>query len=148
MNQVNLRRSANPSLGYTDQQTNAEANYQQAMAHASADPRFNAKAYDRASVSRGPGQYAYGASKAATNYAANMAGSEATRMNDAYSNAAMRLNDQARQQDFGFALAGLQEQQNQNIAMNNLRRQGRAMDFYGNIFNQMMGMGGALGGLL
>ena len=142
MNQVNLYQQPSPSLGYTPRQTNAEANYHQARAHAMADPRFNAKQFDRPGSSRGKGQYAYGAAQAATAYADSLSQGEAARMQDAYSNAGLRLNDQARQQDFGLALSGLQEQDAQQAAMFNLGQQGRALDFAGNAFNQMMGSAG------
>ena len=147
MNQVNLYQTPNPALGFTPRQTGAEANYHQAMAHASSDPRFNAKQYDRPGSSRDKGQYAYGASRGAMDYADNMGKAEAARMGDAYSNANLSLGEQARQQDYGMALAGLQEQQAQNAAMQRLGQQSRAMDFSGNVFNQMTGMaGGMMGG--
>lgn len=146
MNQVNLYQTPNPALGFTPRQTDAEANYYQAMAHASSDPRFNAKQYDRPGSSRGRGQYAYGASRGAMDYAENMARGEAARMGDAYANANLSLGEQARQQDFGMALAGLQEQQAQNAAMHRLGQQSRAMDFTGNVFNQMTGMAGDMMG--
>jgi hypothetical protein len=142
MNNVNLYQSPNPALGYTPQQTNAEANYHQAMAHAASDPRYNAKQYDRPGVSRGKGQYAYGAAQGAQGYAQNMANAEQVRMGDAYANANMQLGEQGRQQEFGMALAGLQEQQAQQDAMFQMGQQSRAMDFAGNAFNQMMGGGG------
>jgi hypothetical protein len=144
MNNVNLYQSPNPALGYTPQQTNAAANYHQAMAHASSDPRYNAKQYDRPGVSRGKGQYAYGAAQGAQGYAQNMANAEQVRMGDAYANANMQLGEQGRQQDFGMALAGLQEQQAQQDAMFRMGQQSRAMDFAGNAFNQMMGGGGGV----
>jgi hypothetical protein len=147
MNQVNLFQTPQPALGFAPRQTNAEANYHQAMAHANADPRFNAKQYDRPGSSRGKGQYAFAASRGAADYAENMARGEAARMGDAYSNANLSLGEQARRQDFGMALAGLQEQQSQNAAMQQLGRQSRAMDFTGNVFNQMTGLaGGMMGG--
>lgn len=148
-NQVNLYQQPNPALGFTPQQTNAEANYSQAMAHSMADPRYNAKQYDRGGVSRSKGQYAYGAAQGAKAYADAMSQGEMARMQDAYTNAGLNLGEQARQQDFGMALAGLQEQQAQNAFMQRLGQQGRMMDFTGNVFNQMMGLGGkALGGNL
>lgn len=146
MNQVNLYQTPNPALGFTPRQTGAEANYHQAMAHASSDPRFTAKQYDRPGSSRGKGQYAAGASQGATNYAENMGKAEAARMSDAYSNANLSLGEQARQQDYGMALAGLQQQQEQNAVMQRLGQQSRAMDFSGNVFNQMTGMAGDMTG--
>lgn len=146
-NRVHISTTANPPLGFTPRQTNAEANYRKAMAVASADPRFNVKPYDRASVSRGAGQYSYAAAKGAQQYADGIAGAEMSRMQDAYSNAGQLLGEQARQQEFGMALAGLQEQQGQEAYMNNLRRRQRSMDFAGNVFGQILG-GGALGGLV
>jgi hypothetical protein len=144
MNNVNLYQTPNPALGFTQRQTDAESNYHQAMAHASADPRFNARQYDRPGVSRGKGQYAYGAAQGAQNYAQNMSAAEQARIGDAYTNAGMQLGEQGRQQDFGMALAGLREQQAQQDAMFQLGRQGRAMDFAGNVFNQMTGLGGKM----
>jgi hypothetical protein len=142
MNNVTLNQSPNPALGYTQRQTNANANYHQAMAHASSDPRYTAKQFDRPGASRGKGQYAYGAAQGAQNYAENMANAEQARMGDAYANAQMQLGEQGRRQDFGMALAGLQEQQAHQDAMFRMGQHGRAMDFAGNVFNQMAGGGG------
>jgi len=141
-NNVNLYQKPNPALGYTQRQTNADSNYHQAMAHASSDPRFTAKQFDRPGSSRGTGQYAYGAAQGAQNYAQNMASAEQSRISDAYANAGMQLGEQSRQQDYGMALAGLQEQQAQQDAMFRMGQQSRAMDFAGNAFNQMVGGGG------
>ena len=148
-NQVTLKQQPRPALGFTPRQTNAEANYQKAIAAASADPRYNAKQFDRAGVSRGAGQYSYAAAKGAQQYADQMSAAEMARMQDAYSNAGLALGEQARNQDFGMTLAGLQEQQGQNAYMQRLSQQQRMMDFTGNVFNQILGGGsGVLKGLL
>lgn len=139
MNQVDLYQQR--PRGFDQRQTGAEANYHQAMAHASADPRFTAKKFDRAGVSRGAGQYSYGAAQGAQDYSQHMAQAEAARMNDAYANANWNLAEQDRQQQFGSALAGLHEQNQQAAYMHQLGQQGRAMDFMGNAFNQMASPG-------
>ena len=86
------------------------------------------------------------ASQAAKSYADQLAAGEATRLSDAYANAGMQLGEQARNQDFGTALAGLQQQQAQNAAMQSLGMQRRASDFSGNVFNSMLGLGGNIMG--
>jgi hypothetical protein len=144
MSAVSLYQQPTPALGYTQRQTNANANYHQAMAHAASDPRHTAKQFDRPGSSRGAGQYAYGAAQGAQNYAQNMANAEQGRLGDAYANAGMQLDEQGRRQDFGMALAGLQEQQAQQDAMFRMGQQARATDFAGNAFNQMMGGGGGV----
>lgn len=132
MNQVQLYQQPSPALGFDPRQTSAEANYFQAMAHASADPRATVKQFDRAGLSRGRGQYSQAAAIGAQNYAQGMAQAERARMSDAYAGAGLNLEHQGRQQDFGMALAGLQQQAA-------ISQQNRAMDFSGNVFNQMQG---------
>lgn len=146
-NQVTLKQSPNPALGFTNRQTNASVNQAYADAYASSDPRMTVKQYDRPGVSRGAGQYSYAAAQGAANFADNAAKAQAIGTSDAYANAGMALDEQARNQDFGMALAGLQEQQSQNSYMNQMRQQQRMIDFGGNVFNQMLG-GNILGGLL
>lgn len=99
----------NPALGFSPRQTNASANSSQAQAFASADPRFTAKSFDRAGFSRGQGQYSQGAVQGAEAFATNMGKARDTRLQDAYATANMQLQDQGRQQQFGLALAGLNE---------------------------------------
>lgn len=145
-NNVTLSQQPYPGLGFTNRQTDAEANYQLAAGLANADPRMNAKQYDRPGVSRGRGQYSYAAAKGAKAVADGAQGAEMARMQDAYSNAGLALGEQARQQDFGLALSGLQDSQYQNDYMNQMKQRQRMMDFTGNIFNDMLG-GNVLGGL-
>lgn len=99
----------NPALGFSQRQTNASANNSQAQAFASADPRFTAKSFDRAGFSRGQGQYSQGAVQGAEAFATNMGKARDTRLQDAYATANMQLQDQGQRQQFGLALAGLNE---------------------------------------
>lgn len=114
----------NPNLGFSQRQTNASANNSQAQAFASADPRFTAKSFDRAGFSRGQGQYSQGAVQGAEAFATNMGKARDTRLQDAYATANMQLQDQARQQQFGLALAGLNEDMRQTRWDNSMRMAG------------------------
>lgn len=114
----------NPNLGFSQRQTNASANNSQAQAFASADPRFTAKSFDRAGFSRGQGQFAQGAVQGAEAFATNMGKARDTRLQDAYATANMQLEDQSRQQQFGLALAGLNENLQQTKWNNNMRMAG------------------------
>jgi hypothetical protein len=124
---------------YTPQQTNAAANYQRAMADYEANPRATGKQFQRAGLSSSKGTAYAGSAASADAYAKNMAGAEAARMGDAYHNADMHLGDQVRSDQFGMALARLNEQRAQNQAMNNLQTMGNATGFMGDMFQNMMG---------
>lgn len=94
---------------FNQRQTAAASNNFQAQAHAAADPRFAMKEFDRAGFSRGAGQASYGAAKAAGQYADLMNQSSNVGMQDYYYNANQALDSQIRGQQFGLALAGLNE---------------------------------------
>lgn len=147
MNNVQIHTQPNP-YAYSPQQTAAAQNNAQATAYQMADPRFNAKQYQRAGISSGAGQQYLGAAKGAQEYAQGMAHAQQAGMQDAYSNANMRLQDQTQRNQFGMALAGLQEQNAQNNYMNALQQQQQAMGFIGDQFKNFTGMfgGGASGG--
>lgn len=144
-NNVHLHTQPNP-YGYSTQQTAAAQNNAQANAYAAADPRFNAKQYQRAGVSSGKGQQYLGAAKGAQAYAQGMAQAQQIGMQDAYSNAQTQLQDQAMRNQYGMALAGLQEDNAQMNYMNALNQQQQAMGFLGDQFKNFTGMFGGGGG--
>lgn len=107
-NQVSVYQQP-PTTGFSQRQSNASANNSQAKAFASSDPRYTAKAFDKAGFSRGRGQMSQGAAKGAEAFANNMAQAQETRLQDQSYNAQQQLDNQNRNQQFGFALAGLNE---------------------------------------
>lgn len=98
-----------PPSQLSRRQTAAASNNFQAQANAAIDPRYMVKQFDRAGFSRGAGQAAYGAAKGAEAYADLMNKSASVGMQDDYYNANQALDAQSRNQQFGLALAGLQE---------------------------------------
>jgi hypothetical protein len=131
---------------YSEQQTNAAQNNARANATQAADPRYNAKQYQRAGISAGKGQEYLGAAKGAQAYAQGMAEADSIGMQDAYANADRRLQDETMRDQFGQALAGLSEQNAQAAYMNQLQSQQRAMGFMGDTFKNFTGMFGGGGG--
>lgn len=140
----NIRINHNQSSPqYTPEQTSGAANYQRAMADYEANPRYTGKQFQRAGLSSSKGTAYAGSAASADAYAKNMAGAEGVRMGDAYHNAGMHLDDQIRNDQFGTALARLNEQRTQNQAMNQLQTMGNATGFMGDVFGNMMsGFGG------
>lgn len=127
-NQVSLDRQPNPHQ-LTNRQTAANYNYNQAMAHSQGDPRYAAKQFQRGGLSSSAGTASLGASQAANQFAQGMATAEAGRMQDAFSNANLALDDASQRSQFGYALSGLQEDAAQREYMNQLRSQQNAMNF-------------------
>lgn len=121
--------------GMPQRLTNAAANQSEAEAYRSSDPRAMAKSFERKGFSRGAGQYSLGGVQGARNYTANMAQSQATRMNDAFGNANQQLGETSRNEQFGTALAGLAEN-DRNDRMSSLQ------DGY----NMLNGLFGGFGG--
>lgn len=140
-----LHTQPNPYT-YSPQQTSAAQNNARANATVAADPRFRAKQYQRAGISSGKGQQYLGAAKGAQEYAKGMAEAGQVGMQDAYSNANLQLQDETQRNQFGMALAGLQEQNNQMNYMNALQGQQQAMGFMGDQFRNFTGMFGGGGG--
>lgn len=145
MNSVKLHTQPNP-YQFSQQQTAAAQNNAQAGAFQAADPHFSAKQYQRAGISSGKGQQYLGAAQGAQAYAAGMAGAQQAGMQDAYSNANLRLQDETQRNQFGMALANLQEQNAQANYMNQLQSQQQALGFMGNQFRNFTGMFGGGGG--
>lgn len=144
MIQNQLHTQPNPYT-YSPQQTAAAQNTAQANAYQMADPRFNAKQYQKAGISSGKGQQYLGAAKGAQEYAQGMANAQQVGMQDAYSNANLQLQDQTMRNQFGMALAGLQEDNAQMNYMNALNQQQQAMGFMGDTFKNFTGMFGGSG---
>jgi hypothetical protein len=148
-NQVNIAKPTNNNT-LSNRQTQGNYNYNQAMAHYQGDPRYAGKQYQRAGMSSSAGTNYLGSAQAANQYAQNMAAAEAGRMQDAYSNADITLNDAAQRSQFGLALTGLQEDAAQREYMNQLRNQQNAMNAMGNMMSSFGGGGPSslLSGLL
>lgn len=127
MNAVTQYRPPNPYT-LSSQQQGGEYNYNRAQADYQGDPRYNAKAFQKAGLSSSKGTAALGASPAANAYAAGLAGAEAGAMKDAYANANLTLDDQSQRSQFGMALAGLQEDMAQRNYMHNMRMMQNAMN--------------------
>lgn len=113
-NAVAMPQEPSPQLGYSYRQTNAKANTLQAQADSAFDANRMNAGLDRRGFSRSGGQSALGMLQAGQQYAAGSAAANQSRMSDAYHNANLRLQDQSRRQDFGLALAGLNEQMAQD----------------------------------
>lgn len=135
-NQVQLGTRPNPH-SYSPQQTDASYNWNRAQAVQKADPRFNAKPYQRAGLSSSKGTASAGAASAGAAYAQGMAGAEAARMQDAYANANMRLADQVERDRYSHALIGLQEQNAQANWMNDMQTMQNAQGFMGSMMGGM-----------
>lgn len=147
-NNVMLHSQPNPYT-FTPQQTNASYNWNRAQAAQKADPRFNAKQYQRGGISSSKGTASLGAADAANAYATGMANAEAARMQDAYSNANLQLSDQVERDRYSNALIGLQEQRNQANWMNDMQSMQNAYGFMGDMMGGMGKSGGGIfGGLM
>lgn len=99
-----------------------------AQAYASADPRFNAKQYDRAGMSRGAGQWNQAGIAAANNLAAGVADAYSQQLQDRQFNATTGLQDQQVREDTSQQLGALQQQRNYANQMAALQRQGSMMN--------------------
>lgn len=143
--QVDLGQPTNP-YQLTPRQTNSQYNYDRAAAAQAADPRAAAKPYQRGGLSSSKGTAMLGGVDAARAYASGMAQAEAGRMQDAYTNANIRLGDQVERDRFGNALVGLQEQSAQDQWMNQYQNMQNATGFMDNMFDSMGNIFGGMGG--
>lgn len=123
------------------QQTNAQYNYNQALAYQHGDPRYAGKQHQRGGLSSSKGTAYMGAADAANRFTSGMAAAENARMQDAYSNAGVRLADAAQRNQFSLALAGLQEDSAQRDYMYRVQSMQNAMGGF-------LGGSGPLSGLL
>lgn len=123
----------------TPQQTNADVNYNNAMAAFEGNPRFTQKKFTRPGISAGRGAAYAGALQSANAYATNMGKAANTQMSDAYYNANMNLTEQSRNDQFSHALAGLYEDSAQSDAMFRLKQAQGAYGFMGDMLKNMSG---------
>jgi len=144
---VQLKQPTNPHQ-LSSRQTGSQYNYTRAQAARQGDARAAAKRYQRAGLSSSKGTAMLGGADAANAYASGMAQAETGRMQDAYTNAGIGLEDQVERDRFGTALAGLQEQNAQAQWMNQFQTMQNAMGFMGDIFGGMGGGKSVLSGLL
>lgn len=114
MNVVNVAQRPLPTYGY--QSGPGVFNTQIAQAQASADPRFNIKATDRAGFSRGGAASQAAQSKGAAALAEGVAEAYGQRVSSAAKTADMAMQAEARQEQLAQALAAMQFQ-NQNQGM-------------------------------
>lgn len=140
-NNVTLKQRPNPYT-FSPQQTGATYNYNMAQAVRQGDARAAGKQYQRAGMSSSKGTQYLGAADASNAYSQGMANAEAARMQDAYANANMQLQDQVERDRYSNALVGLQEQAAQQQWQNDFSTMNNAMGFMGNL----MGGGGGGGG--
>lgn len=146
-NQVNIYKPQNPHT-LSPQQTNAEYNYNQALAYQQADPRYAGKQYQRAGLSSSAGTSYLGAADAANRFTAGMAAAENARMQDAYTNAGIGLSDAEQRSQLALALAGLQDDAAQRDYMHQMQSMRNATGFMGDMMGGFLGGSGPLSGLL
>lgn len=99
-----------------------------ASAYASADPRFTAKKYDRAGLSRGAGQMNQAGIDAARNLANGIADAYTQQLQDMKYNASTGLQDQQVREEASQQLGALQQQRQYANQMSALQRQGSVMN--------------------
>lgn len=104
-----------------------------AQAYAAADPRFNAKQYDRAGMSRGAGQWNQAGIDAANKLAAGVADAYGQQLQDRQFNASTGLADQQAREESSQQLGALQQQRNYANQMAALQRQGAFMNLLGGL---------------
>lgn len=129
---------------YSGRDIQGNYNYNQAAAYANSDPRYAAKAYQRAGLSSSAGTASLGAADSADRFASGMARAEMGRLQDAYTNAGYALDDASARSQFGLALAGLQEDAAQRQYLNQIRSMQNATGFMGDIMSGFTGSGGGL----
>lgn len=113
-----------PSVpGMPDALTRAAFNQQMAQAHAAADSRYNMKPLDRSGFSRGAGQAAMAGIGSAQNLAQGVARAYAGNLQDAQTNAATQLGNQAAAEQLGLGVSGIGLQQSYANALAALQRQ-------------------------
>lgn len=118
--------------------TRGAFNNTMAQAHASADPRFNVKQFDKAGFSRGAGQRALAGITGAQNLAQGVAQAYAGNLSDSQTNAATTLGNQVAAENIGQGMNAIGQQQAYANAMAALQRQQQ----------QMGALSGLLGGNL
>ena len=136
MNNVYLNQP--PVPGVSDATRRAAFNNNYAMAVAAGDPRFNAKQYDRAGMSRGGGQWQQAGVAGAQKMASGIADAYSQDAQTAAYNANNQLAGQQSQEQYAQQLAALQQQNAYAQAMAAMQRRQQSMNF----------VSGLLGGLL
>ena len=104
-----------------------------ARAHASADPRYNMKKYDRAGVSRGRAQAAQAGIAAAQGFSQGIADVYDNQLKQQAANADAMLQLQQGQDQYAQALGGLQSQATYADQMAALQRQGILYGLLGDV---------------
>ena len=132
MNQVSVDLQRLPR-GLTPSQQSAAFNSAQAQALVSADPRYQTKQLDRAGFSRGGAQANQAGIVGAQALADGLADAYRLQVDDGQYNAIQALESQSSREQYGQALAGLQEQQNYAAQMNALQRQNALYGLIGNL---------------
>lgn len=106
-------------------------NNELAKAHASGDPRFNAKQYDRPGFSRAGAQWNQAGIDAAENMANGIAAAYGNLLQNNVNAADTALRGAANREQFGQALSGLTQQAAYQQAMSNLTRQQQGIGLLG-----------------
>lgn len=122
MNQVQLNQQP---MRLDPARLNANA---MAAAYASGDPRFTAKQYDRAGLSRGAGQWNQAGIDAAKNMADGIAEVYSNQLQNMQFNSRTEMQDQQAREDYSQNLGALQQQNNYANQMAALQRQGSMMN--------------------
>ena len=134
MNQVQLTRPV--TQGISPQSRNAQFNNAYAQAVASGDPRFTAKEYDRAGLSRGGAQMNQAGIDAASNLAEGIAQAYRQDAGNAQYNSNALLQSQQQQEEMAQNLGAFNSQQAYANQMNRLQQQQAFAGMLGGLFGQ------------
>lgn len=127
MNQVNLQQ---PALTLDPARL---SNAQMANALAMGDPRMNAKAYDRAGLSRGRGQWNQAGIDSAQKMASGIADAYSAQLRDQQERSTANLQAKQKQEQYGQQLGSLQQQNNYANQMAAIQRQGAVLNLLGGL---------------
>jgi hypothetical protein len=138
MSNSTVQMTAKLPTAYSQQQRQAAFNNAYASAVASGDPRFNAKAYDRAGLSRAGGQWNQAGIDGAAKMSEGIANAYSQDLQNNQYNSATALQGQQAQESNALALNALQQQNNYANQMAALQRQGMAMNLASSLLGGLM----------
>lgn len=131
----NVYGNQTPPAGISQKTRTAALNNQLASAMASGDPRMSLKKYDRPGMSRGAAQMNQAGIDAAQTMSQGISDAYSQDLQTAAYNANTRLQGQQSQEQFGQALAALQQQNAYANQMAALQRQGSMFGLLGGLFD-------------
>lgn len=130
--------SSAPQLPYSQQQRAAALNNSYAAALAAGDPRFNAKSYDRAGLSRGAGQWNQAGIDGAGKMVQGIADAYSQDLQNNQYNSTAALQGQQSQEANAIATGSLQQQNNYANQLAALQRQGMVMNLASSILGGLL----------